>query len=345
MKKLRLFVYCVCLLSVSGVCLLLLQRDEIRATNVKLKNDSKHAVVQPLFNKTVVSLPRQKLLTTNSQSLASATAIHKLRQQHLNEVCNGLGEMKLPPDASGPSILVNRRLQVLYCQTGKVATSTWQRVLIQAAGGFSDNDKRLAALPHHIVRSGNRILFRLSSYDPKKLNKRFALYFKFMFVRHPFERLVSAYFSKFRDSESTYLLSHGRNIIRKYRHNATRRSLYHGHDVRFPEFVQYLINPRIKYHDDFHWRPFVDACLPCNVHYDMIGHYETLQQDADYVLNKLGVSQWLQFPTISPSKLNRSVELTRKMFADVEMKHIERLKTIYKADFELFEYDPNKYDH
>ena len=43
-----------------------------------------------------------------------------------------------------------------------------------------------------------------------------------------------------------------------------------------------------------HWRMFHRACQPCAVRYDVIGKYETMQSDLDYVLDRLGVK--LDFP-------------------------------------------------
>jgi len=64
----------------------------------------------------------------------------------------------------------------------QVATSTWQRVLLQAAGGFSDNDPLLSALPHHLERRplARRLLRRLKPpyTTPNDVNRRFKHYFK-----------------------------------------------------------------------------------------------------------------------------------------------------------------------
>jgi Sulfotransferase family len=85
----------------------------------------------------------------------------------------------------------------------------------------------------------------LYSFSPVDIQNRLQTYFKFMFVRDPLDRLLSAYYDKFVRINGTYFTErYGRRIITKYRRNATEESLAFGHDVRLDEFVKYLIDPR-----------------------------------------------------------------------------------------------------
>jgi len=63
---------------------------------------------------------------------------------------------------------------------GKVATSTWLRLLNGAVGDPNPRRRR------------SKLFTRRRSY-----NRRVGGYFKVLFVRHPLDRLVSAYYSKF----------------------------------------------------------------------------------------------------------------------------------------------------
>jgi len=111
---------------------------------------------------------------------------------------------------------------------------------------------------------------RLDNYTSEEIRYRLDHFMKFMFVRHPLERLLSAYRNKFNQnySSSEYFRSrYGRQIIKQYRTNATEESLAKGHDVTFGEFVQYIIDPRTLSRASFneHWRPMHDLCLPCSI--------------------------------------------------------------------------------
>jgi len=70
----------------------------------------------------------------------------------------------------------------------QVACTTWKHVLLNANGA-----------PHNIFVHGTgiyRYIDRFHRLSPVA-QQRVLTYFKFMFVRHPFERLVSAHNDKF----------------------------------------------------------------------------------------------------------------------------------------------------
>jgi len=133
-------------------------------------------------------------------------------------------------------------------------------------------------------------------------------------------------------------------ILRRYRVNHTTESMRRGDDVKFIEFVQYIIDSRSQPLNDFHWTPQTALCQPCRVHYDFIGHYETIDDDARYVLERIGVaSRGFRFPRHG----NRSTRLSERLrtaFAAIPATHIARLKQIYRADFAAFGYEVPVFD-
>ena len=106
----------------------------------------------------------------------------------------------------------------------------------------------------------------------------------------------------------------------------------------FSEFVTYLIDSTTKRPFDRHWRPFHEFCKPCQVRYDFIGHFETLNQDADYVLKKMGLHN-VSLLHSNPSKKSAS-SLVAEKFATLSHDQIRNLTDIYRFDFLLFGYSP-----
>jgi Sulfotransferase family len=136
-------------------------------------------------------------------------------------------------------------------------------------------------------------------------------------------------------------------IVRLYRSPSSSDS----NNVTFQEFVQYLIDKRSWPLSDFHWTPQVDLCLPCStrpgssrVNFDFVGHYETLYDDADYVIAKLGIStDGTPFDRSfhKPSRLTGWQDRVRAAFFSIPIEHRNKLKQLYQYDFEAFGFDPN----
>ena len=195
-----------------------------------------------------------------------------------------------------------------------------------------------------ILRPHNKTYFRrLNNYTDDEIRYRLNNYTKFMFARHPIERLVSAYRNKFVNNnpilDAWYLSAYGRRIIKRYRPNASNESLVKGHDVTFKEFVQFLNDlppvPRQRY--DEHWRPIVDLCHPCNIKYDVIGKYETLKDDTWTVMSKTNLTHLAHLfaPSCSHGKTKNMIEKYTNQLTQEELMHLYQL---YALDFKMFKY-------
>ena len=181
----------------------------------------------------------------------------------------------------------------------------------------------------------NKAFLPLNAAPGPHKRQRLETYFRFMFVRHPMDRLTSTYLEKFRLMPQ-YIRPVARRIVREYRPNATAASLESGNDVTFEEFVRFIIDHgRTK--PDIHWTPQSRLCLPCSMRYNFIGHYETMWGDADHVLRRLGVpDNTASFPRWS--KPRESGMRYEEMIAKIDPQYVDRLKKFYQQDYELFGY-------
>lgn len=195
---------------------------------------------------------------------------------------------------------------------------------------------------------------RIESQDTEELVRHgLGGYKKLIFVRHPFERLVSAYYSKLARGNKTennpdpitkdtteYPLIVGTKIIQKYRPNATKLSLEKGHDVTIPEFVSYVIDEwaeRDKKPVDEHWRSQVDLCHPCSIKYDIIGKYETMEQDVDYLLRQLEENELNQF--FKSNEPYSTSSLVEHFLNQLSSRQLNDLYRIYQEDLDVFGYN------
>ncbi|CAA0357976.1 conserved hypothetical protein [Alteromonas infernus] len=145
--------------------------------------------------------------------------------------------------------------------------------------------------------------------------KRFERSFKFAFVRHPVDRLLSVH---------RYLLSGGNGTNNK-RLSALINSEYN----QFDDFVLNYLNS-MRIHTEVLFRP--QFSFLCNEYFevmvDFVGRYEKIDQDFKVVADKLDLNTTL--PKSNVSKLSNG--------SDVSDNVREKIFDLYSKDFELFEY-------
>ena len=128
----------------------------------------------------------------------------------------------------------------------------------------------------------------LNRYPSDEQRQKWEKYFKFTFVREPFERILSAYKDKFVYPRfpRPMLQLRGRAILGTVRPNSSKSALDMLDDITFREFIEYLVTEGSSKSTsvmDWHWDNYVNVCGMCAVNYDFIGHYETFDQDlADF---------------------------------------------------------------
>ena len=238
----------------------------------------------------------------------------------MRRFCKGTGG--LSEYAFGRHLMVSQSLKVLYCLTPKCASRQLRKLL------FSNQPKK-----------------RLKSYSKQDQSMILKTYFKFTFVREPFERLLSAYKDKFvysRKMDRYLLKRHGREILKNFRPNASQRAYEELNDITFHEFVEYLVkegSDRTTRVMDFHWDNYVNICEMCSIDYDFIGHYETMEQDiTDFLAAARLPSQDARiFEAYKHTSPKTSSELL-KYYSQIPLEWINSLGRIYNTSFEMFGY-------
>ncbi|XP_070207641.1 carbohydrate sulfotransferase 13-like [Littorina saxatilis] len=157
---------------------------------------------------------------------------------------------------------------VYFCGIAKAASTTWSsffsaiKVFMKAQGVQASND-----------------------WAPQSDGEK--VYFTF--VREPYSRLLSAYVDKLLTPNTLFWRVTGRRTVQKFRADASERSKRCGHDVTFPEFVNYVIDSqRTGENRDAHFVPTHDHCHMCSHPYRYIGHLETIKQDMPYITEAIG---------------------------------------------------------
>ncbi|XP_039550660.1 carbohydrate sulfotransferase 10 isoform X3 [Pimephales promelas] len=240
-------------------------------------------------------------------------------------------------------IFVCDKHKILFCQTPKVGNTQWKKVLIVLNGKFS----KVEAIPENMVHDHERNgLPRLSSMTDTEIHQRLNTYFKFFIVRDPFERLISAFKDKFVKNprfEPWYKHDIAPAIIRKYRKSHDDDGETVG--LQFEDFVRYLGDKPGRQHLDrqfgdhiIHWLTYAELCAPCDISYNVVGHHETLEFDAPYILKAAGIADLVSYPNIPPGITHYNHTKVERYFTGISQRDVRRLYAYYQGDFSLFDY-------
>ena len=222
-------------------------------------------------------------------------------------------------------------LNYVFCEVSKAGCTTWQHIL---KTDFTNGRKRSIS--------------RISRYDAAHANDS---HFRFLNIRHPFERLLSAY----------------RNAVRKRRGdrrgpgwtqlNYVGRMFNTSHDnVTLTQFLQFIASSSQRHpagvYFDRHWDSFARSCKVCSISYDYILRTETSSLDAGDVLtrvvyprNFLGNFQPMNSDPTHTLRANKTsssdAAFSKGMteFESVSRDLLHRVFDRFRLDFEAFGYN------
>uniref|UniRef100_A0A8C3S633 Carbohydrate sulfotransferase n=1 Tax=Chelydra serpentina TaxID=8475 RepID=A0A8C3S633_CHESE len=227
-------------------------------------------------------------------------------------------------------IFVEHNHKFIYCEVPKVGCSNWKKIILFLTMNLSRKTNEVNhALIHHTP-----LIKRLSSYPSDYQEKLLTSYTKVMFTRDPLERLVSAYRDKLLHSEPYYSITVANEIKAMCRKNKNSTE-----KVTFPEFVNFILTKKQELLD-VHWKPMFLLCDPCNIHYDIMGKFETLEQDSEHVLRNIDAPEDMHYPNLKTysSEKRTSDDITLEYLRKLSSEQIEKIKKLYQMDFALFNY-------
>ncbi|CAF0818357.1 unnamed protein product [Adineta steineri] len=249
-------------------------------------------------------------------------------------------------------------LNILFCDVPKAASTNLRRLIygyLNPSNSFTNLDRKQIWLDH-------KDFFK--KYYLTKTNFEFILnnsnrnLFKFLLVRHPFQRIYSVYYDKFVNNHIDDTLSGWKqleeDILLQMNTNQTLLTIRRN-DIKldFRTFLLYIIDS-IKRNQliNSHWEQIVQRCAFCSINYNFIGKIENFHQDKKFLLKKLNQNSnkiILKFPSKEIDKQSKKQILLNdsqliQFFRDTIQNDndFEILIDYYKPDFQLFNYEiPN----
>ncbi|XP_044198512.1 carbohydrate sulfotransferase 12-like [Thunnus albacares] len=274
--------------------------------------------------------------------------LQELRKQLLREMCDGdkeafsEGKHSLDDltDEELKNFIVDDNHGIIYCYIPKVACTNWKRVMFVLNQSEPYLDPM--SISPDLVHMPDKLSL-ISSFPRTEMKVKLKHYTKFMFVRDPFVRLISAYRDKFQRHNEYYYQNFARDILRLYGNQpdtpeTVEEAFTSNIRPSFYNFIQYLLDPQTEIEEPFepHWRQMHRLCHPCLIQYDFVGHQETLQEDAEQLLKILKLEDDIKFP---PSYENMTSPFSvLDWFGTVPLEERRKLYKLYEEDFRLFGY-------
>lgn len=159
-------------------------------------------------------------------------------------------------------------------------------------------------------------------------------WFRFCFVRNPYDRIVSAWKSKIvLDNDTHY--SWLRDAVRE----ASRLPIDKAEPASFRDAFDYVTGEDLVAGRDWHFRPQCELLHPEVIRYDIIGRFENFAKDFRLIFERLGAPP--DILAMAATRYNATPDSDFRDFYDAEL--AERVFTFYEKDFAAFGYDPDSW--
>ncbi|XP_066959686.1 carbohydrate sulfotransferase 11-like [Macrobrachium rosenbergii] len=290
------------------------------------------------------------------ETAASLKEVFNKRAAYVKDVCSSMkitGALSPKMNQVFENMRYIMKHNMIWCPVFKAASTTWVKNLLLIAGETKIAQKSL----HARVRQ----LFGQPE-DPTVRDKVVQEFQKMLIVRHPLERLLSAYRDKMlrvRNEHDPHVKIQ-QEILRLYpdpksptpKPTKGPRNKVLGH----PTFTQFLMKVRDdllkawssdgKFLVNMHWRPVWLTCAPCQVPYDYIAKMESLDLEQEYIIRQMGLQDLLYNAHTHSSNFdsyNTTSEAVKEYFRQVPRRLLRDVVELYQLDFTLFDYSPDLY--
>ena len=242
--------------------------------------------------------------------------------------------------------LVDETHQLVYCGIPKTGMTLWRTMIARATGKLNTTGSINISDREFLANLGLKFLYHYPSQEQERILKE---YFKVMSVRHPLDRLVSAYVDKFTNSYmDTSIVRAVSYVNYTYRSQENKIFLPRGKmsqptGVEFGEFIKVVIDEEAP--RDIHWDNMHSICHPCDIKYDYVIRQETMAEDAVQILAKLSQGRPENL-TLSAIHSHRGITKSDsdffqryiQEFQTIDLRDLQQVKAKYTEDMEMFGY-------
>ncbi|XP_071949942.1 carbohydrate sulfotransferase 11-like [Antedon mediterranea] len=264
------------------------------------------------------------------------TALHKNRTDYVKAQCDR-HRKELPKMEKTPILLVNEKYKLVYCQTPKAGTDSWCKLFL-VLSGYKSYTEVLKMNVMNVSAAWKKHVPKLSQFTPAKQRYILSNYTKIMIVRNPLTRLLSAFNDKaVAKNKSDYNLSFQRQLSKQILQDFRTGNVSGQYDPTFNEFIRMIVSTESI--NNIHWRNMHQICFPCDIKYDIIGRFEHIEDDSNYILRLVGSD--IRFPKSTGTHFTNSSHRAKikQGYAKIPRSDMKSIYRKYKLDFLLFGYE------
>ncbi|XP_021182044.1 carbohydrate sulfotransferase 11 isoform X2 [Helicoverpa armigera] len=274
-------------------------------------------------------LTREKFMEVNSRM--------DDRREFLKTQCSKLGLDTSSHKSNAWEFLINRQYHVIWCNIFKAASTSWMynfNLMANYTAAFLDKTKEV---PLQLARR------KYARPTTEMIKKAQGDSITFLIVRHPLERLASAYNDKIVHAwPKSFHDKMGHRIIKKYRKQSDK-SRTEKYPV-FEEFVSYVLDEaKAKRSLDMHWTPYTTFCTPCKFNFDVILKFETLDEDQRFLIQLAHLQDIVKPEWRNSGKGTNTLHNINHLYSRLTRRQLDGLYDLYKYDFQLFDYTIDNY--
>ncbi|XP_060080838.1 carbohydrate sulfotransferase 13-like [Ylistrum balloti] len=243
--------------------------------------------------------------------------VQSQRRKNMLKECQTLGKNyagTLPEPQMKRHMIYDVKTNLVFCDIPKVGSTFLKQVLHIVYGHRHVKDPfSIKASAAHTIPFNTFVSIPYDKALAVLMNST-----KFMFVRHPYTRMLSGYVDKLYTNNFVFWGSHGKTILKNHRQHVSKQSRECGHDSTFPEFIKHVIKSEISgTNRNPHWYPMYDACRPCSLQYDVIGKIETFKEDIEKILRRQHLDEIIDISKMNEGNENEAISLTVNRAYDV----------------------------
>ncbi|XP_029448893.1 carbohydrate sulfotransferase 11-like [Rhinatrema bivittatum] len=234
--------------------------------------------------------------------------VQQLRKRALRTFCRANAEVDGPlcqgsTQQAVTHLVVNPRFEFVHCRVPSVGAEAWER-LLQA---LAERRQPTAETPVISTRLPPPALPTeyLRDYNLTSIELVLRSYTKVLFVRDPFQRLISAYRRQFAGK------------------------------VTFSDFIHRVLGSRGR-EAEVLWKPLVSLCCACLVRYDYILTYGFLGQEVHHLMHRMGMPGDVVAELAGPRFQRSGGRVAEQLASELSERQKQQLREAYGWDFAAF---------